>query len=56
MPFIVMCNALGGVRPIHLRFDMKGSTYNRAASAKERAKTHPVLKDEVGRGWVRGIA
>eukprot|EP00966_Prymnesium_polylepis_P267858 6187553-Prymnesium_polylepis.1 len=43
--FIVMCNALGGLRPIQNRFDMKGSTHNRLASKKERLKHHPVFKD-----------
>ena len=46
LDFIVMCNALGGMRPIQSRFDMKGSTYRRVASAKERGKSHPVFKDE----------
>ena len=41
-----MCNALGGLRPIQNRFDMKGSTYKRLASKQERQKAHPVFKDQ----------
>mmetsp|Transcript_6050 Transcript_6050/g.13336 ORF Transcript_6050/g.13336 Transcript_6050/m.13336 type:complete len:438 (-) Transcript_6050:188-1501(-) len=48
--FIVMCNALGGVRPIHWRYDIKGSTHQRLASQKERQKKHPVFKDQ---DWLR---
>ena len=36
-----------GLRQIDDRFDMKGSTWNRVASKKERQKPHPVPKDQV---------
>ena len=43
---LVMGNALGGRNECSLRFDLKGSTHGRVASAKERSKgTGAVLKD-----------
>jgi len=44
--FLVMSNVFAGRFPIVRRFDLKGSTYGRCASAKERAKgARAVLKD-----------
>ena len=43
--FICMTNAFGGVETVDTRFDLKGSTYKRLASAKEKAKKTPTLKD-----------
>eukprot|EP00299_Pterocystis_sp_00344_P007431 c2406_g1_i2.p1 GENE.c2406_g1_i2~~c2406_g1_i2.p1 ORF type:complete len:292 (+),score=54.62 c2406_g1_i2:428-1303(+) len=45
IPFVVMNNVFAGYLDIHARFDLKGSTRGRTASAKERAKKHCVLKD-----------
>lgn len=42
---VVMTNFFGGSHKIHCRFDLKGSTFKRFASEKERAKKAPVFKD-----------
>nr|XP_057902376.1 phosphatidylinositol 4-phosphate 5-kinase type-1 alpha-like [Doryrhamphus excisus] len=42
---VVMNNLLPSSVQLHLKFDLKGSTYNRRASSKERAKTLPTHKD-----------
>ncbi|XP_012684664.1 phosphatidylinositol 4-phosphate 5-kinase type-1 alpha-like isoform X2 [Clupea harengus] len=42
---VVMNNLLPRAIPMHLKFDMKGSTYKRRASAKERDKKVPTYKD-----------
>jgi len=49
--FVCMTYAFGGVETITKRFDMKGSTYSREASEKEKKKKSPVLKDG---DWVEG--
>jgi 1-phosphatidylinositol-4-phosphate 5-kinase len=36
--FVVMNNLFATAKPIHLRFDIKGSTLGRSASASEKAK------------------
>ncbi|XP_063054672.1 phosphatidylinositol 4-phosphate 5-kinase type-1 alpha isoform X2 [Engraulis encrasicolus] len=41
----VMNNLLPRAIPMHLKFDLKGSTYKRRASAKERDKKVPTYKD-----------
>ncbi|XP_019957512.2 phosphatidylinositol 4-phosphate 5-kinase type-1 alpha-like isoform X1 [Paralichthys olivaceus] len=41
----VMNNLLPSAVKMHLKFDLKGSTYKRRASAKERGKTVPTYKD-----------
>ena len=40
-----MNNLLPRVVHMHHKYDMKGSTYKRRASAKERDKTFPTFKD-----------
>lgn len=50
---LVMANVFSGSRTIHRRYDLKGSTVGRLASAKELAKASPVLKDK---DWVRAEA
>lgn len=40
-----MNNLLPSSVQLHLKFDLKGSTYNRRASSKERAKPLPTFKD-----------
>ncbi|KAG7457889.1 hypothetical protein MATL_G00232080 [Megalops atlanticus] len=42
---VVMNNLLPRSVPMHLRYDLKGSTYKRRASAKEREKASPTFKD-----------
>uniref|UniRef100_A0A3Q1EDN8 Phosphatidylinositol-4-phosphate 5-kinase, type I, alpha, a n=1 Tax=Acanthochromis polyacanthus TaxID=80966 RepID=A0A3Q1EDN8_9TELE len=41
----VMNNLLPSAVRMHLKYDLKGSTYKRRASAKEREKTVPTYKD-----------
>ena len=40
-----MNNVLPRVVRMHLKYDLKGSTYKRRASAKERDKASPTFKD-----------
>ncbi|KAM4550501.1 phosphatidylinositol-4-phosphate 5-kinase, type I, alpha, a isoform 1-T2 [Fundulus diaphanus] len=42
---VVMNNLLPSAVRMHLKFDLKGSTYKRRASPKEREKTVPTFKD-----------
>ncbi|XP_046731974.1 phosphatidylinositol-4-phosphate 5-kinase, type I, gamma b isoform X2 [Silurus meridionalis] len=42
---VVMNNVLPRVFRMHLKFDLKGSTYKRRASKKERDKSKPTFKD-----------
>ncbi|XP_072525250.1 phosphatidylinositol-4-phosphate 5-kinase, type I, gamma b [Salminus brasiliensis] len=42
---LVMNNVLPRVFRMHLKFDLKGSTYKRRASKKEREKSRPTFKD-----------
>lgn len=42
---VVMINVFGGARPIHRKYDLKGSTAGREATAKERKKDKPVWLD-----------
>ncbi|XP_076847428.1 phosphatidylinositol-4-phosphate 5-kinase, type I, gamma b isoform X5 [Brachyhypopomus gauderio] len=42
---VVMNNVLPRVFRMHLKFDLKGSTYKRRASKKEREKAKPTYKD-----------
>ncbi|TSK34834.1 Phosphatidylinositol 4-phosphate 5-kinase type-1 alpha [Bagarius yarrelli] len=42
---VVMNNLLPRFVPMHLKYDLKGSTYKRRASPKERDKTVPTYKD-----------
>ncbi|XP_037130254.1 phosphatidylinositol 4-phosphate 5-kinase type-1 alpha-like isoform X1 [Syngnathus acus] len=42
---VVMNNLLPRIIPMHLKYDMKGSTYKRRASPKEREKGNPTYKD-----------
>lgn len=41
----VMNNVLPRVVKMHLKYDLKGSTYKRRASRKEREKSKPTFKD-----------
>ncbi|XP_047015111.1 phosphatidylinositol-4-phosphate 5-kinase, type I, alpha, a isoform X2 [Ictalurus punctatus] len=43
--FVVMNNLLPRAVPMHLKYDLKGSTYKRRASPKERMKSLPTYKD-----------
>lgn len=40
-----MNNLLPRIIPMHVKYDLKGSTYKRRASPKERDKVVPTLKD-----------
>ncbi|XP_074539658.1 phosphatidylinositol 4-phosphate 5-kinase type-1 alpha [Halichoeres trimaculatus] len=42
---VVMNNLLPRIIPMHLKYDLKGSTYKRRASPKEREKVVPIYKD-----------
>uniref|UniRef100_A0A8C1JQC0 Phosphatidylinositol-4-phosphate 5-kinase, type I, gamma b n=3 Tax=Cyprinus carpio TaxID=7962 RepID=A0A8C1JQC0_CYPCA len=42
---VVMNNILPRIVRMHLKFDLKGSTYKRRASKKEREKSKPTFKD-----------
>uniref|UniRef100_F6U7V0 PIPK domain-containing protein n=1 Tax=Ciona intestinalis TaxID=7719 RepID=F6U7V0_CIOIN len=42
---VVMNNLLPSVIKMHLKYDLKGSTYKRKASKHERAKKNPTYKD-----------
>merc|ERR1712226_256858 len=42
---VVMNNLLPSDVKMHLKFDLKGSTYKRKASKRERAKSSPTFKD-----------
>ncbi|KAK3525340.1 hypothetical protein QTP86_030051 [Hemibagrus guttatus] len=42
---VVMNNLLPCAVPMHLKYDLKGSTYKRRASPKERMKSLPTYKD-----------
>lgn len=42
---VVMNNILPRSVSMHLKFDLKGSTYKRRASKKEREKSKPTFKD-----------
>uniref|UniRef100_A0A8C5GDU7 Phosphatidylinositol-4-phosphate 5-kinase, type I, alpha, b n=1 Tax=Gouania willdenowi TaxID=441366 RepID=A0A8C5GDU7_GOUWI len=42
---VVMNNLLPRIFPMHLKYDLKGSTYKRRASPKEREKALPIYKD-----------
>lgn len=42
---VVMNNVLPRIVRMHLKFDLKGSTYKRRASKKEREKARPTFKD-----------
>lgn len=42
---VVMNNVLPRAMRMHLTYDLKGSTYKRRASRKEREKPNPTFKD-----------
>jgi hypothetical protein len=42
---VVMNNVLPRMVKMHLKFDLKGSTYKRRASKKEKEKSMPTYKD-----------
>lgn len=42
---VVMNNVLPRALQMHYKYDLKGSTYKRHASCKERAKLSPTFKD-----------
>ena len=43
--FVVMNNLLPSSVKLHSKYDLKGSTYKRRASARERTKSSPTFKD-----------
>ncbi|XP_013381958.1 phosphatidylinositol 4-phosphate 5-kinase type-1 alpha isoform X2 [Lingula anatina] len=43
--FVVMNNLIPSSIPMHEKYDLKGSTYKRKASKRERQKLRPTLKD-----------
>ncbi|KAF0697469.1 Aste57867_11853 [Aphanomyces stellatus] len=45
MHFVIMASVFSTPKAIHLRFDLKGSKVGRSATAKEKARANPVLKD-----------
>ncbi len=42
---VVMNNLLPSTIPMHVKYDLKGSTYKRKAAKNERNKLSPTLKD-----------
>ncbi|MEQ2157481.1 Phosphatidylinositol 4-phosphate 5-kinase type-1 beta, partial [Goodea atripinnis] len=42
---VVMNNVLPRAMKMHFKYDLKGSSYKRRASRKERVKTSPTFKD-----------
>ena len=51
--FMLMRNVFYTQKPIHLRFDLKGSTLGRSATDREKEQETPVLKDvDFNRGTV----
>lgn len=45
MRVVVMNNVLPRAMKMHYKYDLKGSSYKRRASHKERAKASPTFKD-----------
>lgn len=43
--FVVMNNLLPSSVRLHVKYDLKGSTYKRLASSRERTKSSPTFKD-----------
>jgi len=43
--FVVMNNLLPSSVKLHAKYDLKGSTYKRRASTRERTKSSPTFKD-----------
>ena len=46
---VVMKNLLPSGLELHHKFDLKGSTYGRKASKKEREKAHPTFKVNISK-------